>query len=189
MKKILLLMGCFLLLTTAVYAGPRVEMKTNMGTITIELNVEKAPLTVKNFLGYVDQKFYDGTIYHRVIGRFMIQGGGFDMSEKRKVPLDPIKNEAGNGLKNQKGSIAMARTGVVDSATSQFFINLVNNDSLNHRGTSPRAFGYAVFGQVVAGMDVVEKIGKVKTIAKSSLFRNYPERQVIIESIRRVELK
>lgn len=187
MRYLLLLVGCFLLLTAIAYAGPLVEMKTSMGTIKIELNVDKAPVTVENFLGYVDQKFYDGTIYHRVIGHFMIQGGGFDLDEKRKIPLDPIKNEAGNGLKNQKGSIAMARTGVVDSATSQFFINLVDNDSLNHRGTTPRAFGYAVFGQVVAGMDVVEKIGKVKTIAKSSLFRNYPEPQVFIESIRRIE--
>ena len=187
MKKISLLLGGLLLLTTTVYAGPRVEMKTNMGTITIELNAEKAPVTVENFLGYVDQNFYDGTIYHRVIGRFMIQGGGFDQSEKRKAPLDPIKNEADNGLKNRKGSIAMARTGVVDSATSQFFINLVDNGSLNHRGITPSAFGYAVFGQVVDGMDVVEKIGKVKTFSKSALFRNYPEQQVIIETIRRVE--
>ena len=117
----------------------------------------------------------------------MIQGGGFDRNDKRKEPQSPIKNEAANGLKNKKGSIAMARTGVVDSATSQFFINLVDNDSLNHRGTASRTFGYAVFGQVVAGMDVVEKIGKVKTIAKSAQFRNYPEQQVIIESIRRIE--
>ncbi len=187
MKKLLLLSSCFLLLVATVYAEPVVEMKTSLGTIQIELNAEKAPVSVKNFLEYVDQKFYDGTIYHRVIGNFMIQGGGFDQHEKKKEPLDPIKNEAGNGLKNQKGSIAMARTNVVDSATSQFFINLVDNDNLNHRGTSSRAFGYAVFGQVIAGMDVVEKIGKVKTIAKSSLFRNYPEPQVIIESVRRVE--
>ncbi|MEA3545026.1 MAG: peptidylprolyl isomerase [Thermodesulfobacteriota bacterium] len=187
MKQLSILTCCFLLLTTTVYAGSLVEMKTSLGTIQIELNDTKAPLTVENFLKYVDQKFYDGTIYHRVIGHFMIQGGGFDQYEKRKVPRNSIKNEAGNGLTNRKGSISMARTGVVDSATSQFFINLVDNDSLNHRGTSPRDFGYAVFGQVVAGMEVVEKIGKVKTIAKSSLFRNYPEPQVIIESVRRVE--
>ena len=187
MKRLLLLMGCLLLLSGAAYAEPIVEMKTSMGTIQIELNAAKAPLTVKNFLEYVDQKFYDGTIYHRVIRNFMIQGGGFDKNEKRKEPRSPIKNEAANGLKNIKGSIAMARTGVVDSATSQFFINLVGNDSLDHRGTTPRGFGYAVFGQVIAGMDVVEKIGKVKTIAKSALFRDYPEPQVIIESVRRVE--
>ena len=187
MKRLLLLTSCFFMLTAAAYAGPVVEMKTSMGTILVELNADKAPLTVKNFLEYVDQKFYDGTIYHRVIRKFMIQGGGFDQYEKRKEPQDPIKNEADNGLTNRKGSIAMARTGVVDSATSQFFINLVDNDFLDHRGTTPREFGYAVFGQVVAGMDVVEKIGKVKTIAKSSLFSNYPEPQVVIESVRRVE--
>ncbi|WP_321367789.1 peptidylprolyl isomerase [uncultured Desulfuromusa sp.] len=187
MRQILLLCACFLMLAGVVYADPVVEMKTSLGSIQIELDSTKAPVTVKNFLEYVDRKFYDGTIFHRVIGNFMIQGGGFDKYEQRREPLAPIKNEAGNGLKNQKGSIAMARTGVVDSATSQFFINLVDNDTLNHRGTSSRAFGYAVFGQVVAGMDVVEKIGKVKTIAKSSLFRNYPEPQVIIESVRRVD--
>lgn len=187
MKQLLLITACFLLLTATVYAEPIVEMKTSMGTIQIDLNSSKAPLTVKNFLEYVDQKFYDGTIYHRVIGNFMIQGGGFDKFEKRKETRDPIKNEAANGLKNKKGSIAMARTGVVDSATSQFFINLVDNASLNHRGTTSRTFGYAVFGQVVAGMDVVEQIGKIKTITKSAQFRNYPEPQVVIESIRRVE--
>ncbi len=186
MKPLLLLVSCFVLLTGTAYAEPVVEMKTSLGTIQIELNEEKAPLTVKNFLQYVDMDFYDGTIYHRVIRNFMIQGGGFDQSEKRKVPAAPIKNEADNGLKNRKGSIAMARTGVVDSATSQFFINLVDNDSLDHRGTSPREFGYAVFGQVIDGMDVVEKIGKIKTISKSSLFRDYPEPQVVIESVRRL---
>ncbi len=187
MKQLLMLIISVLFFAGVVSAEPVVEMKTSLGTMQIELNSSKAPVTVKNFLGYVDQKFYDGTIYHRVISSFMIQGGGFDKTTKRKKPLNPIKNEAGNGLKNRKGSIAMARTGVVDSATSQFFINLVDNKSLNHRGTSSRDFGYAVFGQVISGMDVVEKIGKVKTIAKSSLFRNYPEPQVIIESISRVK--
>lgn len=179
----------FLLLVTAGFAqaGTLVEMKTNMGAVKLELNDEKAPLTVKNFLDYVDEKFYDGTIFHRVISNFMIQGGGFDTLPKRKKVKEPIKNEADNGLPNVKGSIAMARTGVIDSATSQFFINLVDNDFLNHRGNTGRTFGYAVFGKVVEGMDVVEKIGRVKTVAKSSLFRNYPERQVVIESIRRVE--
>ena len=186
MKRVFLLVSCFLFLLGTAYAGPVVEMKTSLGTIQIELNEGKAPLTVKNFLEYVDAAYYDGTIYHRVIRNFMIQGGGFDQSEKRKEPSSPIKNEANNGLKNQKGSISMARTGVVDSATSQFFINLVDNHSLDHRGASSRNFGYAVFGQVIAGMDVVEKIGKVKTISKSSLFRDYPEPQVIIESVRRL---
>ncbi len=184
--KRLLLAVLFLLLAGSAYAGPVVEMKTSQGTIQIELNQQQAPLTVKNFLAYVDQKFYDETIFHRVIGKFMIQGGGFDSFDGRKKPFDPIKNEANNGLKNRKGSISMARTGVVDSATSQFFINLVDNNSLDHRGNTSRAYGYAVFGQVIAGMDVVEKIGKVKTVAKGAQFRNYPEPQVIIESVRRI---
>lgn len=186
MKRTVLLAGCFLLLSMTAYAGTVVEMKTNVGTIQLELNDEKAPATVDNFLKYVDAGFYDGTIFHRVIGNFMIQGGGFDKTEKRKETRDPIKNEAANGLKNIKGTIAMARTGVVDSATSQFFINLVDNAFLNHRGNSARTFGYAVFGHVITGMDVVEKIGQSKTIVKSALFRNYPERQVVIESLRRL---
>ena len=185
MKQLLLALS-FLLFAGAAWAGPVVEMKTNLGIIKIELNEEKAPQTVENFLNYVDQKFYDGTIFHRVIGNFMIQGGGYDRNEKRQESLDPIPNEAANGLKNHRGSIAMARTNVVDSATSQFFINLVDNNSLDHRDNTSRGFGYAVFGQVIDGMDVVEKIGKVKTIVRSSLFRNYPEPQVIIESVRRL---
>ena len=187
MKIIFLWITCIFLLAGFSYAGPIVEMKTNLGSLQIELNEDKAPVTVKNFLTYVDRKYYDGTIFHRVIKNFMIQGGGFDSNEQRKQTMAPIRNEADNGLKNIKGSIAMARTGVVDSATSQFFINLVDNDFLNHRGTSAKTFGYAVFGQVIAGMDVVEKIGRIKTIAKSAAFRDFPEPKVIIESIRRVE--
>jgi cyclophilin family peptidyl-prolyl cis-trans isomerase len=117
----------------------------------------------------------------------MIQGGGFDKSTKRKTVKAPIKNEADNGLTNTKGTIAMARTSIIDSATSQFFINLNDNNFLNHRGQTGNTYGYAVFGNVVAGLDVVEKIGKVRTIAKNQLFRDYPEKQVIIESIRRVK--
>jgi len=186
MKYFILLVSCFFLLSATVYAGTVVEMKTNVGTIKIELNDEKAPVSVDNFLQYVDTGFYDGIIFHRIIRNFMIQGGGFDKHESRRDTLEPIKNEAGNGLKNDKGTIAMARTGVIDSATSQFFINLVDNNALNHRDTSARGFGYAVFGRVIDGMDVVEKIGRTKTIAKSVLFRDYPEPQVIIESVRRV---
>lgn len=168
-------------------AGTQVEMKTSMGTIILELNDEKAPISVKNFLSYVDENFYDGVIFHRVIANFMIQGGGFDKSTKRKTVKAAIKNEAGNGLLNDKGTIAMARTGVVNSATSQFFINLADNKFLNHRGQTGNTYGYAVFGKVTEGMDVVEKIGKVKTIAKNQLFRDYPEPQVVIESIRRYQ--
>ena len=187
MKK-LMIIGVFVLRSVVnAQAGTMVEMKTSMGTIKLELNEEKAPRTVNNFLSYVDAKFYDGTIFHRVIKNFMIQGGGFDQVPKRKEVKAPIKNEADNGLGNNKGTIAMARTGVIDSATSQFFINLVDNKFLNHRGQTGNTYGYAVFGKVVEGMDVVEKIGRVKTVAKNQLFRDYPERQVVIESVRRIE--
>lgn len=187
MKYLLLLLSGIILLSSTAFAGIVVEMKTNQGTIILELNDEKAPVSVANFLTYVDQKFYDGTIFHRVIGNFMIQGGGFDQQDQRKETRAQIKNEANNGLKNNAGTIAMARTNVVDSATSQFFINLVDNKSLNHRGSGYGEYGYAVFGNVITGMDVVVKIGKMKNIAKSSLFRNYPEPQVVVESIRRVK--
>ncbi len=185
MNKVLFYLFMVLTLTTTVaYAGPIVEMKTNLGMIKIELNSDKAPQTVDNFIKYVQNGFYDGTIYHRVIGGFMIQGGGFDQTGARKETLPPIKNEADNGLKNDKGTIAMARTSDINSATSQFFINLVDNKFLNHTGPTARAFGYAVFGKVIEGMDVVEKIGRVKTITKSTLFQDYPESQVIIETVR-----
>lgn len=141
-----------------------VQFETSMGTIKVELYPEKAPITVKNFLTYVKEGHYDGLIFHRVIKDFMIQGGGFtkDMHERRP-DHPPIKNEAGNGLRNDRGTIAMARTGVVDSATAQFFINTVNNDFLNHRSETPQGYGYAVFGKVTEGMDVVDKIRAVPT--------------------------
>ena len=186
MNKLLLLISLLVFTAVTVQAATRVEMKTSMGTITLELNEEQAPISVKNFLAYAEQNLYDGTIFHRVINNFMIQGGGFDKSLQRKQTRPPIKNEAGNGLPNVKGSIAMARTNVVDSATSQFFINLKDNAFLNQRGQSPSMYGYAVFGKVVAGMEIVEKIGKVRTIAKSNSMGDYPEPQVIIESVRRV---
>lgn len=179
------------LMLTCLWAGnvtaAFVEMKTNLGSVKIELYPDKAPVTVDNFLQYVDSGFYDGTIFHRVIRGFMIQGGGFDQQDRRKETGPPIRNEADNGLPNNTGSLAMARTNQVDSATSQFFINLSNNDFLNHRGKTPGAFGYAVFGQVVTGMDVVEKIANQRTYNRSPLFQDYPERQIIIESIRRID--
>ena len=187
MKQLLSGILCVFFLLATAQAGTLIEMQTSMGTIKLELDEAKAPVTVKNFLSYVDAGFYDGTIFHRVIGNFMIQGGGFDKSTQRKAVKAPIKNEADNGLENAKGSIAMARTGVVDSATSQFFINLVDNRSLNHRGTATNTYGYAVFGRVIEGFEVVEKIVKVRTIAKNQMFGDYPEPQVIIESVRRVE--
>jgi len=165
--------------------NPSVVMKTSLGEITIELDQLQAPISVKNFLDYVDAKFYDGTIFHRVIPGFMIQGGGFTPNMQQKATKAPIKNEAGNGLKNLTGTIAMARTGIVDSATSQFFINVADNAQLNHRDESPAGFGYAVFGKVTAGMDVVKKIEAVKTTARPP-HQNVPETPVVIESVARV---
>lgn len=139
-----------------------VIIETSMGKIEVELNAEKAPISVENFLNYVEMGFYDGTIFHRVINNFMIQGGGFDKFMQKKTTQAQIKNEAKNGLKNDRGTLAMARTGVVDSATSQFFINHKDNDFLNHGG---RDYGYAVFGKVTKGMDVVDAIARVRTKA------------------------
>lgn len=140
-----------------------VILETTSGNIEITLNEAKAPISVKNFLSYVDEGFYNGTIFHRVINGFMIQGGGFDEKFSEKKTKNPIKNEAGNGLSNEVATIAMARTGVVDSATAQFFINVNDNSPLNHRDETVPGFGYAVFGKVTKGMDVVNKIKMVKT--------------------------
>ena len=142
---------------------PVVVLNTSQGAITLELDDEKAPVTVANFLEYVDAGHYDGTVFHRVIDGFMIQGGGFEPGMKQKSTRAPIKNEADNGLKNDRGTIAMARTAQKDSATAQFFINLKDNDFLNH---GSRDFGYAVFGRVTDGMDVVDRIAKVETARK-----------------------
>lgn len=138
----------------------QVSMETSLGTIELELNGEKAPLSVANFVNYAQTGFYNDTIFHRVINNFMVQGGGFTKEMRRKTTLPAIKNEAKNGLKNDRGTIAMARTGVVDSATSQFFINHKDNGFLNHGG---RDYGYAVFGKVTKGMEIVDKIAKVPT--------------------------
>ncbi len=158
-----------------------VEMQTSEGKIRIELWVDKAPETVKNFVRYVEEGFYNGTIFHRVIDNFMIQGGGFTADMNQKKTHEPIKNEAAGALKNDRGTIAMARTNVIDSATSQFFINLKDNDFLNHRDASPMGFGYAVFGKVIEGMDVVDKIAKVPT-ANAGPHQNVPVKPVVIES-------
>jgi len=165
-----------------------------MGTIKVELYEDKAPITVKNFLAYTDDKFFDATIFHRVIGKenkgddFMIQGGGFTADMSQKKTREEIKNEATNGLKNERGTLAMARTGVVDSATAQFFINLKDNDFLNHRDTSTRGFGYCVFGKVTEGMEVVDKIKAVKTGNKAGM-DDVPVEAVTIKSVRRAEKK
>jgi len=163
----------------------KVKMETSLGNIIIELYPDKAPISVENFLKYVDKGFYSGTIFHRVVKDFVIQGGGFTEDMMQKPTQPPIKNEAGNGLKNDRGTIAMARTMVVDSATSQFYINLKNNDFLNHRNNSPQGFGYAVFGKVVEGIEVVDKIGSVQTgIVKG--MPDVPLAPVVIKNIQRL---
>jgi cyclophilin family peptidyl-prolyl cis-trans isomerase len=165
-------------------ANPVVLLTTSFGLIKIELWADKAPETVKNFLQYVDDGFYDGTIFHRVIDNFMIQGGGFTPEMKQKPTRPPIKNEAAAELKNDRGTIAMARTMIVDSATAQFFINVVDNSPLNHKNKSQNGFGYAVFGRVIEGMDVVDKIKSVQTVS-SGPFQDVPTQAVTIESAKR----
>ena len=158
-----------------------VKLSTNFGDITLELNAEKAPITVANFLQYVESGFYSDVIFHRVIDGFMIQGGGFDTSMKQKKTLAEIKNEANNGLTNDKYTIAMARTSIPDSASSQFFINVGNNEFLNHTAPTSSGWGYCVFGKVVEGMDVVDKIRAVKTGSKAG-HQDVPVEPVVINS-------
>lgn len=161
-----------------------VKLLTNFGEITLELNAEKAPITTANFLQYVDNGFYNGTIFHRVIDGFMIQGGGFDASMNQKQTADEIKNEADNGLKNDKYTIAMARTSAPHSASSQFFINAGDNDFLNHTAQTSSGWGYCVFGKVVAGMDVVDKIRQVATTSRKG-HQDVPVDNVVIETATR----
>ena len=161
-------------------APMKVKLTTSMGPIVIELNKEKAPVSVDNFVKYVESGHYNGTIFHRVIDGFMIQGGGFDKDMKQKPTQAPIKNEGANGLKNDNYTVAMARTGVRDSATSQFFINVKDNEFLNYTGENPQGWGYAVFGKVVEGKEVVDKIKKVATF-NSGGHQNVPQAPVIIE--------
>ncbi len=157
-----------------------VKLHTNFGVIVLELDGEKAPETVKNFLNYVESGFYDNTIFHRVIDDFMIQGGGFEPGMKQKKTQAPIKNEADNGLKNDAYTIAMARTADVHSATAQFFINVTSNGFLNYKSSTPQGFGYCVFGKVVEGQDIVDKIKKVKT-GDSAGHQNVPHEDVVIQ--------
>ena len=159
--------------------NPRVKLETNMGDIVIELDAAKAPKTAANFLSYVKDGFYNGTVFHRVMDGFMIQGGGFEPGLKQKPTKAPIDNEANNGLKNDKYTIAMARTNDPHSATAQFFINVADNDFLNHTAPTPNGWGYAVFGKVTSGSDVVDKIKGVKT-GNSGFHQNVPTQDVII---------
>jgi peptidyl-prolyl cis-trans isomerase B (cyclophilin B) len=176
----------FTLISFTVYAEggnalPKVKLATSHGDIVIELNADRAPNTTANFLSYVESGFYDGTIFHRVIKDFMIQGGGFDENFDKKTVNDPIENEANNGLTNVRGSLAMARTGDPHSATAQFFINTVDNDFLNFRGENRNGWGYAVFAQVVEGMDIVDEIRAVSTGARAS-HQDVPTDDVVIKN-------
>ena len=184
------LLGVLTLMTvadTALAANPVVIMDTSMGPIKIELYEDKAPGTVKNFLSYVDKKHFDGLVFHRVIENFMIQGGGFNKDQKERKTEAPIKNESTNGLKNERGTLAMARTNIPDSATSQFFINVTDNDFLNRAQAKDRV-GYCVFGKVTEGMSVVDKIRRVATETVGD-HEAVPKQDVLIKSIRRAATK
>jgi len=165
-------------------AKPLVELNTSAGTIVVELYPDKAPKTVENFLQYAKDGFYDGTIFHRVISTFMIQGGGFTPDFKQKTTRAPVRNEADNGLKNTVGTLAMARTSDPHSATAQFFINVADNEMLDFRFPTQQGYGYAVFGKVVKGMDVVSRIAKMETGAGPAPHRDVPVKPVILESVR-----
>lgn len=181
----LLAMGVLLTLNGVAFAAnPTVEIQTNHGSIQLELYPEKAPKTVENFLTYVKDGFYNGTIFHRVIAGFMIQGGGFDQNLTQKPTRQPVENEAANGLKNSLGTIAMARTSEPHSATSQFFINVANNGFLDYTAPTPRGYGYTVFGKVISGMSVVNKIALTSTGAQGHFASDVPKTQVIIEKIK-----
>ena len=185
-RQILAFLACGLCTIAAHAASPHVELKTNIGDIVLELNDELAPKTVANFLRYVRDGHYNGTVFHRVIEGFMIQGGGMDETLKEKPARAPIENEAANGLKNEIGTVAMARTSDPHSATAQFFINVANNDFLDFRAPDQRNWGYAVFGKVVKGMDIVQKIENRPTQARG-MHENVPVSTVVIESARILE--
>ncbi len=183
MRHLVLFIVVFLLLAVPAWAAPLAMIETNLGTIRIELDAEKAPVSVDNFVKYAQAGFYDGTVFHRVIENFMIQGGGYDADLNKKETRPAIANEADNGLTNDRGTIAMARTNIVDSATSQFFINLKDNGFLNHTSKSSSGYGYAVFGKVVEGIDVVDAIGSSETRALGPQFRDYPAETVLIKKV------
>lgn len=169
---------------SAAAANPQVEMRTSMGTVVIELYPDKAPLTVDNFLQYAKDRHYDGTVFHRVIPGFMIQGGGYGRDFSEKPTRKPVRNEAANGLRNDTGTVAMARTSEPHSATAQFFINVADNEFLNFRFPTQEGYGYCVFGRVVKGMDVVGRIVKVPTGPGPAGHRDVPVKPVVIESVK-----
>jgi len=184
-KMLQLTLICVLLLESslAFAANPKVLIETNRGEFLIELYPDKAPKTVANFLKYVDSGFYKNTIFHRVIRRFMIQGGGFTQDMIEKQTLAPVENEAGNGLLNEIGTLAMARTNDPNSATSQFFINLENNQFLNHRSPDPEGIGYCVFGRVLTGMDVVREIG-ISPTGFVGGYSDVPQAPIIVQNVK-----
>lgn len=185
MRIIKLLAALSLLFSvTALAAGPQVEIKTNLGNILLELYPDKAPKTVENFLQYVKEGHYKSTVFHRVIPGFMIQGGGFDKAFRQKPTRPPIENEAANGLKNNIGTIVMARTSDPHSASAQFFINVADNTFLNHSAPTTRGYGYTVFGKVTGGMDIVNKIAATPTGAGGPFPGDVPREAVVIEEIR-----
>jgi len=173
-------------MTTTPEQNVQLDLKTSLGTMRLELYPAKAPKTVANFLQYVDDGFYADTIFHRVIENFVIQGGGFTADMNQKKTKAPIPNEADNGLKNVKGSISMARTNDPNSATTQFFVSLADNDFLNHRGKTADQWGYAVFGQLIGGMDVLEKIGKIKT-GRAGGHSDVPVEPVVLQAVTRAQ--
>jgi peptidyl-prolyl cis-trans isomerase A (cyclophilin A)/peptidyl-prolyl cis-trans isomerase B (cyclophilin B) len=183
-NKLFVALAALLVATAAFAADPQVEIKTNMGTITLELYPDKAPKTVENFLQYVKDGHFKGTIFHRVINGFMIQGGGFTTDFVQKKTRPPVQNEANNGLKNDVGTIAMARTSDPQSATAQFFINHKNNDFLNYTGPTPQGWGYTVFGKVIKGVDAVNKIAALETGPTGPFQSDVPRKPVIIEDAR-----
>jgi cyclophilin family peptidyl-prolyl cis-trans isomerase len=168
--------------------NPMVKFETTEGNFTVELYADKAPLTVDNFMWYVDNNFYDGLIFHRIIKDFMVQGGGFTPEMKKKAANPPIENEATNGLKNEKYTVAMARTNAVHSATSQFFINTKDNGFLDHQNTTQKGFGYCVFGKVVDGKDTIDAMNAVPTTSKSG-YNDVPKTAVVIKAAYRVDAK
>ncbi|PTR06365.1 peptidyl-prolyl cis-trans isomerase A (cyclophilin A)/peptidyl-prolyl cis-trans isomerase B (cyclophilin B) [Nitrosospira sp. Nsp5] len=174
----------FSTITTAYAANPQVEIKTNFGTIVLELYPDKAPKTVGNFLSYVKDGYYTGTVFHRVIPGFMIQGGGFDKTLRQKPARQPVENEAANGLRNEIGTVAMARTSDPHSASAQFFINVANNAFLNHTAPTPQGYGYTVFGKVVKGMEIVNKIADTPTGPAGPFPSDVPKVTVVIEEVR-----